>query len=312
MDRSSFFDALQTELAASLPDGVSVSFQQVQKNNGVILDALCVRTGASVCSPVIYLDPLYEQYRSGRSAAVIARAVAERLDGCDSASDSDFDNIRNLEIVKSRIAYRLISVCKNESLLSEIPWIPFLDLAVVFYLRFEPQDGYAVSMCINHGLARSWGLTADDLFAVASENTPELLPAKTESLPELMAGFLHVDPDTLRAPGVPELHVLSNVTGIYGAACLLYDGVIGEFARKADADLLILPSSVHEVMLLADSPDSDHESLRDTVRSVNGEAVPPEDFLSDELYRYDRSTRSFTVVSPGSHDEAGKDVKTSP
>ena len=106
--------------------------------------------------------------------------------------------------------------------------------------------------------------------------------------------------------GLPTLYVLSNQTGINGAICMLYDNVIKDFADTIGSDLIILPSSIHEVLILPDSHDQKYEMFRHMVRSVNAEDVPKEEVLSDEIYLYRRGSSGIIRWKPSDSDNTGK------
>ena len=97
--------------------------------------------------------------------------------------------------------------------------------------------------------------------------------------------------------------VLSNTTGIYGASCLLYGGILDSLCQRMDSDLLVLPSSIHEVLILPALSDIDCIGLKKIIRQINREELSREDFLSDELYFYSQMERKLRIwTSPGGSD----------
>lgn len=85
------------------------------------------------------------------------------------------------------------------------------------------------------------------------------------------------------------MKVLSNTKRLHGAVCMLYPGVLKEMADRMGGDFFILPSSVHETILLPDAGEGLNGALRQMIREVNSTKVAPEEVLSDTLYRYDRA-----------------------
>ena len=81
-----------------------------------------------------------------------------------------------------------------------------------------------------------------------------------------------------------------------GASCILYEGVLAEFAERMGSDVIILPSSIHEAILLPDKDEMDYSDMRDMVKSINESEVPDEDILSDQVYRYSLEKREVEVV----------------
>ena len=93
-----------------------------------------------------------------------------------------------------------------------------------------------------------------------------------------------------------QMKVLSNTRRIEGAVCILYPGVLESLAREEGHDLYILPSSIHEVILLPDTGAPSAEELKRMVREVNDTQVAPEEVLSYSLYRYRRTDGRVTIV----------------
>ncbi|MDF2540859.1 MAG: hypothetical protein K0S47_577, partial [Herbinix sp.] len=144
------------------------------------------------------------------------------------------------------------------------------------------------------------GTTVDDMYEIALENTMKLFPASIRDMNEIILSMLNTgmedmeDCQELKDLNIPtgeepRMYVLSNNTGIYGAATLLYPGVLKEFVEKTGYDLFILPSSLHEIILVpVTSNDYRVEDLKSMVSEVNQNNVPREDILSNNVYRFSR------------------------
>lgn len=78
------------------------------------------------------------------------------------------------------------------------------------------------------------------------------------------------------------MYILSNKGNSHGASGVLDEEILREFAKKHHTDkLVLLPSSVHEVIILTDADEDELESMKHLVASVNEQEVAPEDQLSD-------------------------------
>ena len=86
------------------------------------------------------------------------------------------------------------------------------------------------------------------------------------------------------------LLILTNRSGVYGASAILYEGVLKNIAQRLGSDLVILPSSVHEVILLPYEDERRMEGLERMVREINQTVLPEEEVLSDQVYVYNRET----------------------
>ena len=81
--------------------------------------------------------------------------------------------------------------------------------------------------------------------------------------------------------------VLTNTQGMHGAGALFYPDQLETIAQQMGTDFFVLPSSVHEVLILPDDGSQDLDSLQFMVREINRTEVAPEDRLSDFVYHYD-------------------------
>ena len=93
------------------------------------------------------------------------------------------------------------------------------------------------------------------------------------------------------------MYVLTNSTGSLGAAALFYPDVKEKAAELMGSDYYILPSSVHEVILVPDNPSIDAKDLCKMVKEANRTVVEEKDILSDNVYHYSREDRRLDKVS---------------
>lgn len=94
----------------------------------------------------------------------------------------------------------------------------------------------------------------------------------------------------------PPLYVLLNRKQLNGAGCILYDGCLKDFADSQNSDIVILPSSLHETILVPDDGNLDYGELRKMVGEINEGEVPKEDVLSDRIYKYSRHDCKIILI----------------
>ena len=95
-----------------------------------------------------------------------------------------------------------------------------------------------------------------------------------------------------------DMFVISNTSKIFGASCVLYPGVLEKFAAEKDADIFVLPSSIHEMILVPEKEDQDYSTLPNIVKETNRTEVDPEEVLSDSVYYYDRKAGVLSKYLP--------------
>jgi len=103
--------------------------------------------------------------------------------------------------------------------------------------------------------------------------------------------FNKMDSDDISA----DMFVLTNISRINGAACMLYEDVLSNFANSIDSDLYILPSSIHEVIIVPQVNNLDKTELCQMVKEVNAEGVADDEILSDHVYVYNRTNHTITL-----------------
>lgn len=156
----------------ALGDGYSLTLRKVQKNNGLILDGLCIAKGNGTIAPSIYLNSCYEQYLNGTSMEeIIQKLLTAYYESSwppilNKLVLSDYDSLR------SHIAFRLINASSNQSLLKTMPHIPWMDLAIVFYLYIQENENGIMTAAISDHHMKTWGVTVHDLYHDSLLNTP--------------------------------------------------------------------------------------------------------------------------------------------
>lgn len=278
-------------LSRSLGDGYQVKLQDVAKNNGVKLCGVVILTKRQNISPTIYLEPFLDSYNDGMTLSEIVSRITELYRDSLPDRSEDFSFFRSFDLVRDRICYRLVNREKNAELLEQVPHVDFLDLAICFYYSHDSVTfGTGSVRIFNHHMA-DWGCSTAQLMKLAQRNTPVLFPSQAMNMTEVLRSALDdagEDADEFELPREVRMTVVTNERKVNGAAVVLYPELLHDLAGKADADLYILPSSVHEVILLPAEGQEEAE-LRRMVREVNETQVAPEDVLSDEIYYYDRA-----------------------
>lgn len=309
-----FVEEIKNRVEARLGKDCTVSVTETLKNNSVVQRQLVIQKAGSSISPTIHLQWQYERYMEQPDHARLDEITENMIRLYESQglimdeTTKQKMKLNDYGYVKDRILYKLVNTKDNQEMLTHIPHIPFLDLSIVFYICFsETEEGRMITSVTNRHL-ELWNVTADELYQVAEKNTPEKMPAKFCTMKEVLFGFdkdLEADPtdeweDKLfmaeLSDGVPPLYVLSNTVGIQGACTILYPGTLKKCAESLQTDLVILPSSTHEVLLLPYEEETDMENLSYMVQAINVSDVPKEDWLSDHAYLYRREDDRVTAA----------------
>ena len=140
-----------------------------------------------------------------------------------------------------------------------------------------------------------WNLTVDELFDIAEKNTRILFPDKLEQLWKILftnkMGLNEIEKEEIHRISSDEMYILTNTDGINGATAMLYSSQLHELAVRLDSNLYILPSSVHEVIVVPANDRFDPFNLMELVKEVNKTVVLPEEILADNVYYYKRDNK---------------------
>lgn len=261
-----------------------VYVEEVRKNNGIKLTGLIIATKDETVYPNIYLEGYYKLLEGGKELSEIMQIIS---DDYKAAKDNLSINSISVDIehLKQNIFIKVINYEKNKEQLNNCPYIRFHDLAISFrYLVDLSETGISSALLRNSDKERL-NISTEELYKNALENTKRLFPPVIERLGTMLADKF--EDDSLNCQE-NNLYILTNNQGINGASYIVYEDIISDFAKTHDTDLFILPSSIHEILLLPVEDSMDKEELVEMVKEINSYAVPDLDYLSDNVYFYDR------------------------
>lgn len=293
MNYSEFLSTICSHMKNRYMDA-SVSIHPVLKNNNKRLDGLLILQPGENIAPTIYLNSYYTRYRKGTSLDRLFEEIASLYEKHRFPSLFDLSLLRDFERIRNRISFRLINRASNPELLADIPYLPFLDLAIVFFFTLEDEIIGNSTVLIHNSHLNLWEITAKELFRLAQTNSRFLTGYEIIPMERLL--FPDAKKETLPPSSASEIFVLSNRTRVFGAACLLYDDILASFAGMLQDDFYVLPSSIHEVLLLPVKHSPSPNSLLEMVREVNEQEVAPEDILSNQVYLYRAKDRQLGIA----------------
>ena len=298
MEYKEFVEYIKMNAGYIAGEGGNITINHVIKNNGCEMDGLVIMEKGKDIAPTIYLDSFYELYTNGENIKNIIRQIEVIYEQNKNNVTFDVNILKHFDTIKDKIVYKVVNYRSNEKLLEQVPHKRILDLAVVFYCLLDNEYGRSATALIYNNNLKNWNVTIDDVYKAALKNTPDLLHSKISSMAALFEKCgVNVDGEEvdLKDYGPSDMYVLTNESKLNGAACILYENVLYDFAQKLGADLYILPSSVHEVILLPKLSMFEKDELVNMVKEVNTEGVAADEVLSDHVYEYNRTERLITM-----------------
>ena len=282
------------------PEEYKASINHVVKNNSVELDGICLHRAGDTLSPTVYLNHFYEEYLEGRPLHSILSEIAATLSSEVPELEVNTSLYDNYDAIRHQIIFRLVNYERNEELLTSCPYLPFCDLAITFrWLVHSDSSGIASALITNKEM-ELWNITLEELYQTASINPRRLFPATIQPIQQLLSEYLDKDADIQelldQTPDELQLFILSNEPRINGSTSMIYDGVLADFAKKIKKDLYILPSSIHEVLLMPATKEVEEQALLNLVRDANRTVVGLPDILSDSIYRFDSKHNRIIMI----------------
>lgn len=290
MTYEQFKTAITKQLEEMIPRSASLHTQAVQKNNQVSLDSIAILYDNINITPSIYLNYYYDDYRTGKSISDLAIQILNLLRKYQPNDNFDLSFFNDFHSVQKRIVFKLVNYYKNKDMLRTIPHIPYLDLAIVFmcYLDTSLCDNGTILITNSH--MDLWDISVQELYEASIHNTPQLLPEEFLTMEEMIQSIMDNSDVSLPLASSNEasgMYILSNEAKLFGASCLLYQDLLHSIAQEFHSCLYILPSSIHEVIIIPTQTRSSLTDLTQMVREVNETQLSEEDILSDHAYYYD-------------------------
>lgn len=292
MKYEEFTAFLKTTMEEKLGEDVQIQLHRITKNNSVVMDGMSLCREGNGIAPTIYLNDFYRDYQNGVE-------LPEILDTVEKIYEKSLQNISfngefymNFENVRDHLACRIINREKNSGLLKKIPHRDFLDLAIVVYYYFENDQMGTGSILVYDSHLENWQTDAQELLEIARENTRRLWPEEFVSMRQLLEKY-HVLSETDTQENC--MYVLTNQGNCFGAVYMIYDSVLEKIGEELGKDFWILPSSIHECIIVPVEIGMTKQELEGMVREINRNEVDEEEFLSDQVYLYQRDVHRLLM-----------------
>ena len=295
-----FAGTVKSAMEAYFGEDYKVQVHTVVKNNDLHLTGLTILNCSVNIAPTIYIEYYYEQYKAGATMSDVCHQIIRTYEEHKGTLDFDVKSVTDFNRVKDRICYKLVSADRNKELLSDTPHIKFFDLAIIFYIMVYSDAEGMGTITVHDNIMDLWNVCKEKVFELAVQNTQRLFRGKVTSIAEVMIDVLASRLDRECAceffdlmageDDMIPMYVCTNTAKMNGAGVIFYNGLLKEFADRVGSDVYIIPSSIHETLLIPAGIGMDADEIRDMVKCVNATEVAPDEILSDSVYYYNRLT----------------------
>ncbi len=296
MNFDEFKEAVVNRVLDYLPDsfkGSEVNLNVVNKPNNIRLTGLTIRKVDSRMAPTIYLEEFYSQFEAGENMGTVLRRIAE-MRVAQETEYIDLNDILDFEKCRDKILPRLYGFEMNEEVIENRAYTRFEDFVVMYVVDLGETGNGRMSLPIEKTILDQWKITVEELHKVAVENQHKLQQGTFKSMAEVMKAIMYdVDMpdeyiDEMFAPSEGIMYVISNKNNMHGSSMILDKEFMDEVVDKIGGNFIVLPSSIHEVIVVPDDDSVELDYMEAMVYEINRTQVNQEDRLSDHVYRYSK------------------------
>ncbi len=305
-----FCEEIKSIVQSIVGSDYKTSVMKINKLNGVTLQGLIIRKDYETIAPTIYLEEYYTQYQKGRDIESLAIDIIYcYFHGKPSRhSNLAIPFLVDFNTVKDRIFFRLINYDKNRELLETIPYVRWHDLAAIFDVLVKKDTNKIGSFHVINEIMEKWEVDTNEIYNLAMKNTRRLFGSSVRLVDDIIRELIRKEFaqvkdknifDNMMETFMPgkndsgkfhKMYIASNSLGINGAAWLLYEDEIRSLSNKLNASLYIIPSSIHEIIIISAYKWIPKDRLLGMVKEVNNTQVPLQEVLSNNVYFFDRET----------------------
>ena len=305
MNYDEFKDVVQEKFMDYLPEqykGMMLHVHSVDKVN-MTMDGLTLVGDEVRISPTIYINDMYEDYKKSDDLQEVLVMASKRMDQAMRGAQDIAPSI-DLENAKDNLVFQLVNTEQNKQLLSDVPNREFQDLSIIYRWVVKVDEEGIQSTVIHNSLAEQIGLSEEEMFKLAVDNTRRILPPTVRSMNDVIRDMFMKDgmPSEIadmmigEMPAEQTMWIISNDRGLNGAISMLYEDQLHTLAENLETDLYIMPSSVHEVIAVS-TDMGDPNELAQMVAEINMDQVSLDERLSNQVYHYDKDLRKLSLAT---------------
>ena len=306
MNYNEFAKAFREQIKSYLPaefKEAEVQTINVKKNNDVEKEGVSMNYSPGI-SVVFYPEDLYIPYQYGIPFEEIMQKAAKGfLDSIISEEQVRAMNFK-YDAIKDKLLVAVCNAEKNTELLQNIPHEIREDLALIYKVYMGIDDGGGGFITVNNNMMEMWGIDREDLQKQAWENMNKRLPYNLREIENiLIENAMSIENDDKckeelrKLAQRSDLYVLTNEANMFGASYMFDYELLDKIARKLGGNFMVIPSSVHEVLIKKIEADTSFEVVKDTIWKINREEAMPEEILSDELYVFDSIEKKLSIAN---------------
>lgn len=310
MDFEKFVDEVKNRIKDFLPEkyaNANISVREQEKINSSYT-GLMVEGEDRIANPTINLERFYEEYQDGQLMEDVLYDIAKiiQMEG----PEVDVSRLIDYDKVKDSLFIRVCNSKENTEFLKKVPHVEVEDIAVTYHIKVSGDERGIASTPVTNEMMKMYGIRHEKLLDDALESSPKVNPPEIVSMDELMESIYREQFEMLgysenqieeMLEDMPRseipMMVVTNTDRTNGAAVIFYPDVMEQLGEKLNGNFFVLPSSLHETIVVPDNGTLEHKELLAMVTEINATQVGTQDKLTDQVYHYDVTDKVFEKAS---------------
>lgn len=310
MEYFEFCNNVKDILCGMVNDRCTVRIEEIVKNNQVSLQAVVIMEKGKNSAPSIFLESYFDEYLKGRNINDICLDILVINEKYKDTITFDINEFLSYEKVKENLFVKVINKSKNSKRLENMPWIDFLDLAVVVYVQVGEFGCGSGTINVTYSNMKSWEIDKETLFKEALKNTGIKMQPYLEKIDDLMREIFN---EKIKSSSLFDeceigeimkmfdtedesfIFVLTNQTKFNGAVYIIFNDILKSVSEKLNDNFYILPSSIHELIIVPEKCGMQKDELKRMVMDINRTELDPKEVLSDSVYYFDRKSHEIQI-----------------
>ena len=301
MKRKEFFDYVKANVKEYLPEAYAyadIRLHEVKIQNGRSLTAIVFPVAGSNVTPNIYLDSIYEEYIDGKNLDICVGDVADLwTEKMDPDLNINVNEFLDYDHVKEKLQVRVCDAETNKEWLQSKPHTIHGDFAAYYTINLQENEDGVASATVTSALLEAWQIDLSTLHQDAMNADLKRVPV-LHSMDDLIGSMVfgigtaenllgkQIDASAFKPP----LFCLTNENRMNGAGLILNEDIRRQVADFMKCDFYVLPSSIHEILVVPADEATELQELCDMVKGINESEVSIEERLSDHVQFCDEKT----------------------
>ena len=300
-------NAIREEIPEEIRDMMEVDIREVVKANDTVLHGVVIKGPEQAIVPTIYIEDCIKQLPEDFAMKDLAEAITSLYQvGMREASAVESLSLE-FDDIKDKLVVQLAEVDRNRDRLKELAYKP-LDNGMVMlaYVVVQEDERGSMRFAVTKDIVEGQNYDIDKMFETAMKNNEPVLVDISDAIFSDGIEFADNLFDKEINDKLPDgMYTLTNSSTNLGAAVLYYPDVQKRIGDMLQNSYYVLPSSIHELMILPCSVNDNPEFLRKMVKEANETVVNPQEVLSDRVFMYDREKER--LVEPKVLERTGEE-----